>query len=527
MTHFFRKTLLSATVSLAALIAAQAATAQEAVFVMATNEVGATTYNPIKATMLNTATGLIFDRMVSQAADLSYHPWLAESWEEAPDGMTWTFHLKQGVTFHNGEAFTADTVKQWIEIFKASESENAYMAEAIASVEVVDDHTAKFVMSRPEPNLLYNLSSTFMGVVEPKSFTALGDDYGVTEVYGTGPYKLESFGIGQETVLVRNDDYTWGPAVAANAGPAKIERLTFREIPEDSTAFLELKTGGVDFLLSVPPDLTAEVQKEANLAILTLPGQDVWYMPINVTKAPFDDIRVREAAAKAINQEEILASVFGGVGAVADTFLISALPESHVSDGAKIKYDPDRSNALLDEAGWAMGPDGVRMKDGQPLKVTLWTQSDSIFRRLTEVVQAELKAVGIEAEITTFDSSMIRDQYKTGEQQLAVRSYNWDNADIVDWFFGGDRLGYPNVSMFNDPKAEELRTAAMTGAKNMDERVANFTAYHEYVLTQFPMAPIYQPVQAYAYNKDRIAVPEKIDASAFGASAFLDLEVKE
>ena len=527
MTHFFRKTLLSATVSLAALIAAQAATAQEAVFVMATNEVGATTYNPIKATMLNTATGLIFDRMVSQAADLSYHPWLAESWEEAPDGMSWTFHLKQGVTFHNGEPFTADTVKQWIEIFKASESENAYMAEAIASVEVVDDHTAKFVMSRPEPNLLYNLSSTFMGVVEPKSFTALGDDYGVTEVYGTGPYKLESFGIGQETVLVRNDDYTWGPAVAANHGPAKIERLTFREIPEDSTAFLELKTGGVDFLLSVPPDLTAEVQKEANLAILTLPGQDVWYMPINVTKAPFDDIRVREAAAKAINQEEILASVFGGVGAVADTFLISALPESKVSDSAKIKYDPDRSNALLDEAGWAMGPDGVRMKDGQPLKVTLWTQSDSIFRRLTEVVQAELKAVGIDAEITTFDSSMIRDQYKTGEQQLAVRSYNWDNADIVDWFFGGDRLGYPNVSMFNDPKAEELRAAAMTGAKNMDERVANFTAYHEYVLSQFPMAPIYQPVQAYAYNKDRIAVPEKIDASAFGASAFLDLEVKE
>ena len=169
----------------------------------------------------------------------------------------------------------------------------------------------------------------------------------------------------------------------------------------------------------------------------------------------------------------------------------------------------------------------VGMKDGQPLKVTLWTQSDSIFRRLTEVVQAQLKAVGIEAEITTFDSSTIRDQYKTGEQQLAVRSYNWDNADIVDWFFGGDRLGYPNVSMFNDPKAEELRAAAMTGARNMDERIANFTAYHEYVLTQFPMAPIYQPVQAMAYNTDRIALPEKIDAPAFGAAAFLDLQVKE
>ena len=527
MTFSFRKSLLAASVSLTALLAAQAVAAQEAVFVMNTNEVGAPTYNPIKATMLNSASGLLFDRLVSQAADLSYQPWLADSWEEAADGMAWTFKLKQGVKFHNGEPFNAATVKAWIELFKAAEGDNAYMAEAIASVEVVDDYTVKFVMSRPEPNLLYNLSSTFMSVVEPKSYAALGDNYGVTEVYGTGPYKLESFTIGQETVLVRNDDYTWGPAVAQNHGPAKVERLTFREIPEDSTAFLELKTGGVDFLLSVPADLMTEVQKEPNLAVLTMAGQDVWYMPINVTKAPFDDIRVREAAAKAINQEEILASVFGGVGAVDDTFLISALPESHVADSAKIKFDPARSNALLDEAGWVMGADGIRSKDGQPLKVSLWTQSDSIFRRLTEVVQAELKAVGFDAEITTFDSSMIRDQYKTGEQQLAVRSYNWDNADIVDWFFGGDRLGYPNVSMFNDPKAEELRAAAMTGSKNMAERIANFTAYHEYVLTQFPMAPIYQPVQAFAYNKDRITLPETIDAPSIGAAAFLDLEVKE
>ncbi len=525
MSFSFRKTLLSASVSLAALLAANATLAQEAVFVASSNEVGIPTLDPIRATNLGRATTLIFDRLVSQAADLSFHPWLAESWEEAPDGMSWTFKLKQGVTFHNGEPFNAATVKAWLEAFKASE--NAYMSEAIAEVQLVDDYTVKFVMSRPEPNLLYNLSSSYMSVIEPKSFAALGENYGVTEVYGTGPFKLESFTIGQDTVLVRNDDYTWGSPLAANQGPAKIARLTIREIGEDSTAFLELKTGGVDMLLSVPADLIGEVQKEANLAVLTMPGQDVYYMPINVTKPPFDDIRVREAAAKAINQEEILASVFGGVGSVADTFLITALPESKVSDAAKIKYDPTRANALLDEAGWVMGADGVRAKDGQPLKVTLWTQSDSIFRRLTEVVQAQLKAVGIEAEITTFDSSMIRDQYKTGEQQLAVRSYNWDNADIVDWFFGGDRLGYPNVSMFNDPKAEELRAAAMTGSKNMEERVKNFTAYHEYVLTQFPMAPIYQPVDAVAYNKDRLVLPETINAPGIGPVAIMDMEVKE
>ena len=173
------------------------------------------------------------------------------------------------------------------------------------------------------------------------------------------------------------------------------------------------------------------------------------------------------------------------------------------------------------------GEGGVRMKDGQPLKVTLWTQSDSIFRRLTEVVQAELKAVGIEAKITTFDSSTIKDEFKSGNQQLAVRSYFWPNADIVDWFFSAERLGYPNTSMFNDPKAEELRVKAMTGSATQEERIANFTAYHEYVTRQFPYAPIYQPVQNMAYNIDRIEMPAEIHATQITGVVMVDVKVKE
>ena len=518
--------LATACIGLATMFAAGGASlAQEAVFVIATNEVGAPTYNPIKASNLNIGTTLLFDRLVSQDADLSFHPWLAESWEEAPDGMSWTFHLKKGVKFHNGEPFNAETIVKWLDLFKASE--NAYMTKAITKIEVIDDATVKFVMSNPEPNLLYNFSSSYLSVIEPKSFVELGDNYGVTEVYGTGPFKLESFTVGQETVLVRNEDYAWASPLAKNRGPAKIARLTLREIAEDSTAFLELKSGGVDMLLGVPTDFLGEVKAQDNLTTITLPGQDVAYMPINVTKEPFTDIKVREAAAKAINQQEILDSVYGGVGEVANTFLISALPEASVDAKYRISYDPDRSNALLDEAGWVKDADGVRAKDGKPLKVSLWTQSDSSFRRLTEVVQAELKAVGIDSEITTFDSSAIRDQYKSGNQQLAVRSYNWDNADIIDWFFGADRLGYPNVSMFKDPKAEELRAKAMTGSKNMSERVQNFKAYHEYVLSQFPMAPIYQPVNSVAFNKDRLVFPPEIHSPSVGATVIMDLQVKE
>src|SRR5215470_9182935 len=269
-----------------------AAWSQEAVVVMSTNEVGAPTYNPIKASLLNAATSLIYDRLVVQDADQSFHPHLAESWEEAPDGMTWTFHLKKGVTFHDGEPFNAAAIAAWIPDFQGTDNE--YMVGAIDKVEVVDDYSVKFIMKHPEPNLLFNLSSTFMGVPAPKAYAELGDNFGVTQAVGTGPFKLESFTVGQETVLVRNEDYKWGSDLSENKGPAKIEKLTFREIPEESTAFLELKTGGVDMLLGVPTDFLSQLKAEADIAVVTTPGADVAYMPMNVTKEPFTDIKVRE-----------------------------------------------------------------------------------------------------------------------------------------------------------------------------------------------------------------------------------------
>ena len=524
MFHTLRKHLAATSLCAAALLPMQAM-AQEAVFVISTNEVGIPNYNPITAVNTNAAFTMIYDTLVEQDGDLSFHPHLAQSWDEAPDGMSWVFHLKAGVKFHNGDAFNAETVAKWLELFRKSES--AYMIDAVDKVEAVDDLTVKFVMKHPDPNILYNLSSSFMGVPDPAVVEKLGEDYGISEAVGTGPFKMESFTLGQETVLVRNDDYAWASPLATNQGPPKLAKLTLREIPEDSTAFLEMKSGGVDALLSLPTDYLGEIGTASNLALVKIAGQEVYYMPINVTKEPFTDIRVRQAAALAINQKEILENVFANYGTVANNFLISALPESKIDPAFDISYDAAKANALLDEAGWVMGADGVRAKDGTRLSVALWTQSDSVFRRLTEVVQAQLKAVGFVATITTFDSSTIRDEYKTGNQQLAVRSYFWSNADIVDWFFGADRLGYPNVSMFNDPKAEELRAKAMTGSATQAERVANFTAYHQYVTSQFAYAPIYQPEQNMAYNKDRIVMPEVIHGTSITGTVMLDVSLKE
>ncbi len=506
-----------------ALLAALPAVAQDVTLVMPSNVVGVPTYNPMQSVNTNTATWLIYDQLVARDAQLAYQPALAESWEGAPDGMSWTFHLRRDVTFHDGTPFNADVIPWWIEQYRGTE--NAYMVEAIDHVEVVDPHTVRLVMKRPDPNLLFDLSTSFMGVPSPAAVKAMGKDYGVRGAIGTGPMKLKEFRVGQETVLERNPDYRWGPANASNRGPAKVQTLTIREIPDQATAFLELKTGGVDGLLSVPTDFLPQVRAQKDLAVITAPGPDVMYMPINVTKAPFDDLRVRRAAALAIDQEAILKDVFHGVGLAAHSFLISALPESRVAPEYAIAYDPARAKALLDEAGWAPGPDGVRVKDGRPLAATLWTQADSEFRRVTEVVQAQLAAVGIKADISVLDASAIRAAYKKNAHMLAVRSYSWANADILDWFFSAKRLGYPNISMFNDPKAEALDAAAMTGARTPAERSAAFIKYHEYILSQVPFAPIYQPVQTVAYNRGRITLPEHINAPSATSTQLLVLEM--
>ena len=143
------------------------------------------------------------------------------------------------------------------------------------------------------------------------------------------------------------------------------------------------------------------------------------------------------------------------------------------------------------------------------------------------MIQAQLKAVGVNAEITVHEPASINAQYrKKTEHQLAVRAYDYTNADIIDWFFSATRLGYPNVSMFNDPKAEELNVKAMKQSRTWEERVANFKAYHEYVMSQFPFAPIYQPTQSFAYSQTRLKLPDTIRGIKLATQSIMDIEVK-
>lgn len=507
-----------------ALLMPFAAAAQEAVFVLPSSETGATVLDPIRATQAPTALTLIFDRLVEQGADQKFYPHLATEWASSPDGMEWTFKLRDDVTFHDGEPFNADTVIWWIGQY--AKTDNAYMTAAIERVEAIGPHEVRLVMKHPDPNLLYNLASRFMGIPSPKSYAALGEDFGVSAAVGSGPFEMQSFTPGVETVLHRFDGYTWGSPLSENKGPAKIADLKFVQIADTSAALLEMRTGGVDLAVDVPASVLSQYKALPNVEVRTLPAFGIYYMPINVTVEPFTDVKVREATELAVRPQEIIDSLFAGVGKPLHTFLISSLPEAQVDPALTVNSDPARAKVLLDEAGWTVGADGIRVKDGKPLEASLWVQSDTEFRQMAEILQAQLKDIGMKVDIQVLDPGAIRDAFRKGGHQLAVRRYNWNNADILDWFYTAEKLGFPNISMLNDPKAEELRKKAMTGSATPEERSRNFIAYHEYILSLHTMAPLLEPDQQVVFNASRLSMPEKIDGPLFAAQTVLDIGVK-
>ncbi|KQU86329.1 4-phytase [Ensifer sp. Root31] len=492
----------------------------EAVIVLSSDETGAPHHDPIRGTVLSVATDLIYDRLIAMSNEHTFHPHLAQSWQESEDGLTWTFQLKQNVRFHDGEPFNADAIVWWISKFEGSA--NQHVSDAIDRVVVLDEHSVRFEMKRPDPNLLYNLASYFMGIPSPKAYEAAGENFGVTVAVGTGAYKLESFAVGQETVLVANEEYAWGSELSENKGAPAIPRLVLREIQDASTAFLEMNSGGADILLGVPTEFVPQLTANGEVELRNMRATGVSYLQFNSSAAPFSDPVLRQAVALAVDQEPILKAVFSGSGATAHQFLVSSLEESKVKPELLIHNDVAKAKQLLDQAGWKPGADGIRSKDGAALKIKLWSTSETAYKRIAEIVQAQLRDVGFFVDITLYDSASLRDALRQGEYDLVVSHYDWDNADILSWFFSAKNIPHPNSTRWNNPVSEQLREDAENGSRNWRERVAKYTKYQENLLQNFVYVPLHEFEKTIAVNSSRLVVPKEIREVTLGSATLLD-----
>lgn len=318
----------------------------------------------------------IYETLTKIQPDGSVTPLLAERWEISPDLRTYTFHLRKGVKFSNGEPFNAHTAKFSFERAGAEKSTNKDKRTfaAMETVKAVDDHTLVIVNKELDPDFLFLMGQATAAMVEPKS---AADN--ATRPVGTGPYRLENWVKGSSVTLAKRDDYR-------DAGRIRIRRATFRFIADPAAQVAALLAGDVDAFPRVTPRSVPQLQRDPRFQVLVSGSRAKTILAINNKKKPFDDVRVRRAVASAIDRKAVIQGAGDGYGAAIGSYYVPSAP-GYVDLTSVNGYNPDRARALLKEAGV------------NNLEVTITLPPPPYARQGGEVIVSQLAKVGINAKL--------------------------------------------------------------------------------------------------------------------------------
>jgi peptide/nickel transport system substrate-binding protein len=317
----------------------------------------------------------VFEGLTRITSDGSVAPALAESWDISDDGLTYTFHLHSGVTFHDGTTFDAEDVKFSLDRINAEGSLNAQkgLYADIASVEVTDPQTVVVTLSKPNGNLIYNLAWGDAVIVAPETAGTNG-----TNPVGTGPFKFSERRPGDSITLVRNDTY-WGT-------PAALEKAVIRFISDPTAAIAAMQAGDLDAFPNIAPESVQIFQGDPRFRVVVGATEGETILTMNNSKPPLDDVRVREAIAHAIDRQAVIDGAQFGFGVPIGTFWPPTHPD-YVDLTAQSNFDPEKSKALLAEAA------------PEDLSLTLHLPPAPYARRGGEIIAEQLRAVGFEIEV--------------------------------------------------------------------------------------------------------------------------------
>ena len=445
-------------------------------------------------------TVMIYDTLVSVDYNYEYQPGgLAERWEVSDDGKVVTFYLKKGVKFHDGSDFTAESVKWWIEEMLKEGKCCAYMYEPVKEIEIIDDYTVALHMETPFPALLYYLSGAWGLIMSKETYEKLGPDEYATHPSGTGPFILEEWVPNDHLTLVRNPDYNWAAEWTGHKGPANVDKIIYRIIPEDATRLVELEAGNVHLVMEAPWRELPRYITDPDYQVYQSPDATIWFIGMNLNAPIVADLRTRKAIGYAIDRELIQQTLYMGLGRATTTYLAGELPADHGVAEYAPSYDPEKAKELLAEAGWVMGDDGVLVaqnvegvEPGTRFEVDYWTYMDDEARRLAEATQKMLADVGIKANIVPMDKPTYDTQLEAGGHTIILRRYTWDGLDILPWFHHSKYIPYPNYLGVNDPELDKMFDDAEYRPTWEDRTDAYREAHIKLIQEYYPWAPIYQ-----------------------------------
>ena len=332
-------------------------------------------------------------------------PWLAQRWTISDDALNYTFHLRQDVTFSNGERFDAKAVKTAFDSNKALATElpatfGATYLAGYDHAEVVDDFTVKLVLSRPNAGFLQATSTTNLAILAPESYRHNAQERSLGAIIGSGPFVLDHYTPEVGAKLVKRQGYAWPSANVGNKGEAHLDAVEISYIPEESVRNGLFLQGQADILWPRNPfsevDLKLLQSKGATIQSRSLPGPALNLYPNTRDGRVLGDKRVRLALQKAIDRKSYASTVYNAeFPAVSGVYDVTT--PYFKSQSAKLAYDPAGAEALLDEAGWSKGADGYRSKDGKRLSLSYNIQGAETAGDV--LVQDQLRKVGIELKL--------------------------------------------------------------------------------------------------------------------------------
>ena len=430
----------------------------------------------------------IFDHLVRYRHDsTAVEPALATAWDVSADGRVWTFHLRRGISFHDGTPFDADAV-----VFSLDRQRDPrhpfHLADFnywettfrnIQSVEKVDAQTVRITIERPYAPFLANLAMFPVSIVSPTAVRRWGADFARHPV-GTGPFRFVEWSPGERVTLEANPSY-WD-------GAPQVKNLVFAVIRDARQRLVALEGGAIDVAENLAPQDLQFVALHPDLQIHRVPGTNVGYLAMNVEHRPFDDVRVRRAVNYAINKAAIVRLIYQGLAEEATT----AVPPSlwgH-QPGPTYGYDPGKAQRLLAEAGWKQPlrrPRLYTMDTARPYMPA----PDTVAR----IIQHNLKDVGIDVDIVSLDMDGHLRAVERGEHDLCLLGWSADNGDPDNFLYtlfdseNAEPGSARNVAFYKNPELHGILTWAQESA-DQHERERFYRRAQDLIARDAPWVPL-------------------------------------
>jgi len=417
---------------------------------------------------------LAFSGLVAINPDFTPVPDLAEKWDN-PDDKTWVFHLRPSVKFHDGSDLTANDVKFTYEsvLDQAFNSPSRAFYLSVDKVEATDKSTVTFTLKAPFAPFLSYMD---LAIVPQAAVQKLGADFG-TRPIGSGPFKVDRWTTGDTIELSANDNFY--------GGRPNLDRVRLKVVPDNSARVVALESGDLEFVQSpVSPQDVARVQSGGKLKVDRTPAAGYTYINLNTADPILADKKVRQALSHLVNKQQIIDTIYKGIGRPANGPIVPGM-WAYPADVPSLDYNPETARALLDEAGWKVGADGTRSKDGQKLSLTVRTHSEDPDRKqVIQVLQSEFQKVGIDATTNAVEFPAFFQDVQDGKYQVGV--IGWLNLSDPDV----DKLLTDARATLDQARAKTLYADAIK--QIVDDAPYIFLQYQEYIAMYSPKLQGYQ-----------------------------------